>query len=75
MNCWHCERPSHGTCVFCGRALCKDHVKSMPRILDIFHKTDSNPQASEKYYALVVTNALYCGVCKPREDPIKMEQL
>ena len=41
----------------------------MPRIIDIFQKGDSS------HYALVVTNALYCGVCKPREDPVKMDQL
>ena len=69
MNCWHCERPSHGTCVFCGRAVCRDHIQQMPRILDVFHKGEDN------YFALVVTNALYCGVCKPREDPIKLEHL
>ncbi len=69
MNCWHCERPSHGTCVFCGRGVCRDHAQQMPRIIDIFHKEDNS------HYALVVTNVLYCGVCKPREDPVKMEHL
>ena len=69
MNCWHCERPSHGNCIFCGRAVCRDHFRPMPRIIDIFQKGDSS------HYALVVTNALYCGVCKPREDPVKMDQL
>ena len=69
MNCWHCERPSHGACVFCGRGVCRDHFRPMPRIIDIFHKAD------DTHYALVVTNALYCGICKPREDPIRMEQL
>ena len=69
MNCWHCERPSHGSCIFCGRGVCRDHFQTMPRIIDLFHKSDNTQ------YAMVVTNALYCGVCKPREDPIKMEQL
>ena len=69
MNCWHCERPAHGTCIFCGRGLCRDHVQPMPRIIDIFQKEN------HIHYALVVTNTLYCGVCKPREDPIKLEEL
>jgi len=69
MNCWHCERPSHGICVFCGRAVCRDHVQTHLRIIDIFQKEDNT------HYALVVTNTVYCGVCKPREDPIKMETL
>jgi len=69
MNCWHCERPAHGTCVFCGRAVCRDHVQSMPRIINLTHRADNSQ------YALVVTNTIYCGVCKPREDPIKLEKL
>ena len=68
MECWHCERPAHGTCVFCGRAVCREHFQPMPRILDVFQRRDGS------HYALVATNALYCGVRKPREDPIRMEE-
>ncbi len=69
MNCWHCERPAHGNCAFCGRAVCRDHVKSLPRIIDIYNKGEDG------HFAFVVNNALYCGVCKPREDPIRLERL
>jgi hypothetical protein len=69
MNCWHCDRPAHGTCRFCGRALCKEHAKSMPYILEIYRQTNG------PHKALVVADALYCGVCKPKEDPVELPEL
>ena len=69
MNCWHCDRPAHGTCRFCGRAVCKEHVRSLPYIVALFK--------DEKglHKALVVPDALYCGVCKPSDDPVAIPQL
>lgn len=69
MNCWHCERPAHGTCQFCGRAICKDHVKTLPNILEIYK------DGQGKYKAIVVGDALYCGICNPKEDPVDLPQL
>jgi hypothetical protein len=69
MNCWHCERPAHGTCRFCGRAVCKEHAKSLPRIEQVFCDDHG------KYKALVVADALWCGVCEPREDPVDLPEL
>lgn len=69
MNCWHCERTAQGVCKFCGRALCQEHVKKLPYILSIYVDRQDHRQA------LVVNNALYCGVCQPRDDPIHLEQL
>lgn len=70
MNCWVCDRPAHGTCQFCGRALCKDHVRSLPHILEIYHnKGGGSPQA------LVVADALYCGLCRPRGEPVDLSEL
>ena len=69
MNCWHCDRPAHGVCRFCGRAVCKDHAQTMPHIAEVYH-TRSGEQR-----ALVVGEALFCGVCEPKEDPIKMQGL
>ena len=69
MNCWHCDRPAHGTCKFCGRAVCKEHAQTMPDIIDIYHTRDGT------HKALVVADALYCGVCKPKDDPIVLEGL
>ncbi|MEJ2737095.1 MAG: hypothetical protein P8189_26615 [Anaerolineae bacterium] len=69
MNCWHCDRPAHGVCRFCGRAVCKEHTRTMPYILDIFGKETGPPQA------LVVADAVWCGVCRPKEDPVELPEL
>jgi len=69
MNCWHCDRPAHGACKFCGRAVCREHAQNLPYVLDIFTTKEGH------YRALVVGDALYCGVCDPREDPIPMDIL
>lgn len=69
MNCWHCERPSHGICVFCGRGICKDHVQTMPNILTIYR------DKANELKAIAVADALYCGVCKPKEEPVAVEWL
>ncbi len=70
MQCFHCDQASRGVCRFCGRALCKDHMnKNMPYIITIFVGDQSVPKA------VVVADALYCGVCKPQPEPIEMPEL
>ncbi|MGE5372497.1 MAG: hypothetical protein ACM3QZ_10965 [Solirubrobacterales bacterium] len=69
MNCWHCERPAHGTCIFCGRAICKQHARTMPSIISLYVNQEQITKA------LVTADALYCGVCKPKEEPIEMKEL
>jgi len=70
MNCWHCERPAHGICAFCGRGICKEHAQTMPNILSIYRGKEDN-----KLKAIVVADALYCGICKPKEEPVELEML
>lgn len=69
MNCWHCDRPAHGTCQFCGRAVCKEHARTLPHIAQLFHTEKG------KFKAFVVGEALYCGLCRPREDPVDLPDL
>lgn len=69
MNCWHCERPAHATCMFCGRAVCKDHVRDMPHIIALLRNTRGVAQA------LVTSRAVFCGVCEPREELIDVPEL
>ncbi len=69
MDCWQCERPAHGVCIFCGRAVCKDHVQSIPNILSVF----ANKEGIKK--AIVVQDALFCGICKPNEAPVTLDNL
>ena len=68
MNCWHCDRPAHGVCNFCGRALCRDHVKSMPSIVSVF--VDDGVKK-----AIVVADTLWCGVCRPQDSAMEVESL
>jgi hypothetical protein len=69
MNCWHCDRPAHAVCQFCGRGVCRDHTGTLPHIEAVFHDRELN------HKALVVPEAVYCGVCRPREDPVDLPDL
>lgn len=68
MICWHCKRSAVGACRFCGRGMCEDHVKERPYILDLYQ-----PEGTVK--ALVVEDALHCGACHPRPQPVDMPEL
>jgi hypothetical protein len=69
MNCIHCERSAHATCRFCGRAICKDPIKIYPFILSVYRgENDVNK-------AIVVADAVYCGICEPREQPVVLKEL
>lgn len=65
MNCWHCDRPSVGVCRFCGRGICKTHTQSMPFVLTAYVEDG-------KRKAIAVDDVLYCGVCKPKSEPIDL---
>jgi hypothetical protein len=68
MDCWHCRRTAVGVCRFCGRAVCEDHVMTQPYILQLFKTT-------EVTRSLVVEDAVYCGACNPRSDPVELPEL
>jgi hypothetical protein len=67
MDCWHCKRTAVGACRFCGRGICEDHVRTMPFLLELF--------GVERIRGLVVEDALYCGACTPRPDPVDLPEL
>ncbi|HSJ50982.1 MAG TPA: hypothetical protein VLA90_06820 [Actinomycetota bacterium] len=68
MDCWHCRRTAVGTCRFCGRGICEDHLETKPYILELF-------RGAEATRALVVEDALFCGACTPRPDPIDLPEV
>ena len=68
MDCWHCRRTAVGVCRFCGRGVCEDHAKTEPFILELFRGVGSTQ-------ALVVEDALRCGSCTLRPDPIPLPEL
>jgi hypothetical protein len=67
MDCWQCRKNAVGTCRFCGRGVCENHVATRPYILQLYQ----DPAVK----ALVVEDALYCGVCHPRPNPIELPDL
>ncbi len=69
MQCWTCEEISKGVCIFCGRGVCKKHVKMHPYILAAFDEQGDVPKV------IMVDDALWCGVCKPIPEPVDMPEL
>jgi hypothetical protein len=69
MDCWHCRRTAVGSCRFCGRAICENHVQTKPYILELYR----HPGQVTK--VLVVEDALFCGACTPRPDPLDLPEL
>jgi hypothetical protein len=49
--------------------VCKDHVKTLPAILGMFHADDGSLQA------LVEPDAVHCGTCQPRGRPVRLDGL
>ncbi len=68
MDCWHCRRNAVGICRFCGRGICENHVNTRPYILELFTKDGATK-------ALVVEDALHCGACTPRPNPVDLPEL
>jgi hypothetical protein len=69
MLCFHCDQPARGVCQFCGRALCREHMRKMPYIITVYLGEGETPKA------IVVADALFCGACKPQPEPIEMPEL
>lgn len=69
MLCWQCSSSAHGICRFCGRALCREHAQTMPYVLTVYVGEHQTPKA------VVVSDVLFCGLCKPQPEPIAMPEL
>ena len=69
MECWHCNKPAQGVCRFCGRAVCKEHASKLPYIITVYVGEGKVPKA------IVVADALFCGVCRPQPEPIEMPEI
>ena len=54
----------------CGRGVCENHAQTKPYILELYRNgADGAPRA------LVVEDALFCGACTPRPDPVELPEL
>jgi len=69
MECWICARPAAAVCSFCGRAVCKDHAQVHPQIISVYGGSGEDKKA------IVVPDAIWCGQCHPREDPVVLSSL
>ncbi|MCB0217201.1 MAG: hypothetical protein H6648_06050 [Caldilineae bacterium] len=69
MRCHKCGETPMGVCQFCGRAVCDQHHGPMPFILTIFVGDNQIPKA------VVVSDALWCGTCKPQPEPLPMPEI
>jgi hypothetical protein len=70
MNCWHCRQVAVGTCRFCGRGVCEDHLTTRPYPIAVYR---GGPGQLPR--TLVVEDALYCGACSPKPDPVELPEL
>ena len=70
MKCIKCNNDAVAVCKFCGRAVCKTHLQTMNYIVSVYPSTSKNVLK-----ALVVADAVYCGICKPQPEPLETPYL
>jgi hypothetical protein len=69
MVCYKCGQPAIGICRFCGRAVCEEHyTTNLPTMLSMYLGGKRTPRA------VVVSNVLWCGECRPQPEPIEMPE-
>jgi hypothetical protein len=68
VRCWVCGATSEAICRFCGRAICKLHARSHPYLFQVW-------RTASGLRALATDDAIWCGVCRPRAEPIAAEFL
>jgi hypothetical protein len=49
--------------------VCKEHSKELPSIISIFSSKNNVKKA------IVVPDAIYCGVCKPKDEPVDLKDI
>lgn len=68
MRCWVCGADAEGICRFCGRAVCKTHARTKAFLFDTWDD-------GGHLRALGIEDAIHCGVCKLRPDPVDADFL
>jgi len=68
--CWFCAKAARALCRFCGRGVCEDHARFGPYLLQV-----TRSQTRGRAEALVVEDAVQCGNCRPRPQPVAMPEL
>ncbi len=70
MDCFFDRRTAVGACRFCGRGACRDHARPRPFIVSLYRS-----RTKQVVKAIVVEDALHCGVCTPRGEPVELPEL
>jgi hypothetical protein len=70
MQCWICAASAQAVCRFCGRATCKEHARQMPFVFTTYRGKEK-----EWLMALAIEDAIYCGVCHPKQEPTHLDFL
>ena len=65
MRCWVCGSEADGVCRFCGRGVCKEHARPRAFLFEAWEERAT-------LRGLAVEDALHCGVCKVRAEPIDL---
>lgn len=68
-TCWVCDQDASASCQFCGRFVCKSHAHSQVFPMAIFVGKNETPKV------LVVANAIWCGICRPQQDPMEIPEI
>ena len=66
MECWAGGETAAGICRLCGRGVCRVHAKELPYLTVAY----TGPHGLE---GLAVEAVLWCGVCKPRPEPVPLD--
>ena len=70
MRCFFDDSEARGVCRFCGRCVCHEHASGrMPYVTTVYVGANNTPKA------IVVPDALWCGVCKPEPEPVPMPEI
>ena len=67
--CWISGKDANAICQFCGRFVNKEHANFQPFPMAVFVGENNTPKV------LVVSGAVWCGVCRPQQDPMSMPEI
>lgn len=70
MKCIRCDKQAEAICRFCGRAVCGSHLQTLNYIVTVYASASKGVTK-----ALVVADAVFCGVCKPQPEPLETPYL
>lgn len=68
MKCSQCNKEAVAICKFCGRAVCKKHLKIKPYVTAAYDENKDAPKF------LVVEDAIWCAKCNPVINPIDVPE-